>query len=86
MEGGVVLPEGLFFSGLFSTAETGAGSDTFSSWTFSPLSLPLCLFSQKLEMSSSYRHDRTLQGRHAPGSCCLLLARSHVICDLFYAP
>lgn len=60
MEGGVVLPGGLFFSGLFSTAEDGARSNTFSPWTFSPLSLPLCLFPPKQEISSSYKHDWTI--------------------------
>lgn len=60
MEGGVVLPRGMLFSGLFSAAEDGAGSSTFSPWTFSPLSVPLCLFPPKEEISSSYKHDSTL--------------------------
>lgn len=82
MEGRVVLPEGLFFSGLFRGAEAGAGSNTFCPWTFSPSSLPLRLFPpQKPEISSSYKHDRTVRGRHAPGSCSLLPAG--LSCDMW---
>ena len=36
MEGGVVSPEGLFFSGLFRGAEAGAGSNTFSPGRLAP--------------------------------------------------
>lgn len=36
MEGGVVSPEGLFFSGLFRGAEAGAGSNTSSPGRLAP--------------------------------------------------
>lgn len=79
MEGVVVLPAGLFFSGLFkrcSIAEARASRNTSCPWTFSPLSPPLCLSpppSQKKKKKKknsnpfSYKHDRTFRGRHAPG-------------------
>lgn len=52
----MVLPEGLVF-GLFSAAENGAGSNMLCRWTFSPLSLLLCLLPEKQQISSNYIKD-----------------------------
>lgn len=86
MEGGVVLPEGLFFSGLFKgAAPLRPGQVATRS---APGRLAPCPrhFVCSLKSQKSLKHDWTLRGRHAPGSCSLLPVCSLVICDLFYAP
>lgn len=60
MEGGVVLPEGLFFSGLFRGAEAGASSNTFCPGRLAPCPCHFVCSPKKPEISSSYKHDRTL--------------------------
>lgn len=54
-------PQACFSVAFLTPLKDGAGSNKFSPWTFSPLSLPLCLFPQKQEISSSYKHDWTLR-------------------------